>query len=900
MPKIVPPCKVWQWDINDTVTVEGIENISEWQVHFATVGDTIALVIEIKPDMTAYIPNQLVELGAAIYAYLYNVREERAYTETAILIPVSARPKPSDYISEPTEVLTWGQLRADIGTLSQLVTEDKTNLVAAINEVYDESETQSSAISSLQQNDILLTQHIADIKETDAEQTKAIDTLEQNDATQTQDIELLQTEMATKVTEDTDSLVNYYKKAETYNKTEIDTSLAQKQPIGDYITAAVDNLINYYKKTETYTQDEVNALVSGLTHITVQVVNSVADVTQPNIIYLVPTGGTGNDSYDEYLYVNGKPERIGSMRVDLSQYYTKSETYSRAEIDSALSGKQPIGDYATTTALTEGLNTKQPVGNYVTSVNNKTPVNGNVDIDAVSVTAGDGIDISETGVVSVVNPMDDSVVSAEKTWSSARVSQVLAQSGATKKYGFLWDKVNAKGTRLWDAAGITTDTTNFGHFGTVNPKCDNPFDSIYPWSERRVCNYDMRVLKTIVADGYDVLDAVTAWEGEDAFSYDPAEGLGVGVYTPEFWYTAYDTAEGRVFGVSGAPIDGWYYSEPIIAGRWLGVVEQLDGVSVLGCRVGIPTSDVAVGTLHTYAENAGMTVDDIYSWDAETMLQIVEYANMNTQNATGYGVSSLYRQNEADLIQEAATESTVIKVVAANAAYAIPGAIMDIGTTSGGYQVARRYVVSTAADETDETLLCVTLDAPVTVTTANYWSIHGLINVADAEIGSQSGYIGTNGRCNAYYRGRVTAGNKFYYVLGAFQEGQTNHIWRTKSRYDAETIVALDTSTCIDTGCVLPWGEGDIANAGYIGTLDLADGISAFPLCSVLGGNSSNPVGDYTSISAKGSNHVCAVGGGAAHDASTGRFCAYWYYSRGSAHWNLSASPSSKSSHRGS
>lgn len=111
MYKITPPCKVWQWDINDTVTVEGIENISEWQVHFATVGDTTALVIEIRHDMTAYIPNQLVELGTAIYAYLYNVREERAYTETAVLIPVNVRPKPSDYISEPTDVLTWGQLR---------------------------------------------------------------------------------------------------------------------------------------------------------------------------------------------------------------------------------------------------------------------------------------------------------------------------------------------------------------------------------------------------------------------------------------------------------------------------------------------------------------------------------------------------------------------------------------------------------------------------------------------------------------------------------------------------------------------------------------------------------------------------------------------------------------------
>ena len=108
MYKITVPAAVWQWDINDTITVEGIEDISKWQVHFATVGDSNALVLEINPDMTCYIPNQLVELGQAIYAYLYNVEEQRAYTETAVLISVKARPRPLDYISTPTEALTWG------------------------------------------------------------------------------------------------------------------------------------------------------------------------------------------------------------------------------------------------------------------------------------------------------------------------------------------------------------------------------------------------------------------------------------------------------------------------------------------------------------------------------------------------------------------------------------------------------------------------------------------------------------------------------------------------------------------------------------------------------------------------------------------------------------------------
>ena len=532
MYKITPPCKVWQWDINDTVTVEGIESISEWQVHFATVGDSNALVLEINPDMTCYIPNQLVELGQAIYAYLYNVEEQRAYTETAVLISVKARPRPLDYISTPTDVLTWGQLRADIGTLSQLATEDKTSLVAAVNELHgdiDSIETttteQEQSITAIQSKIEKIEQSITDINSTDTAQSQQI-------AQNQQDIgELAQSD--TQLAKSVSSL------AQTVDKgfKQVQTELDKKQPVGDYITNAVDNLVNYYLKSETYTQSEVNDLIGSLTHINIEVVSSIDDVTEPNVIYLVPVNsGESDDYYDEYILVNGNPELIGKTRVDLSDYYTREQT------DDLLKGKQPIG-------------------NYVTSVNGTTPdEGGNVEIDVQTYTAGEGIDISESGEIAVTNPMDDDRVSAGTTWSSARIVGVLEQAGVIRKYGILWDKVMATCTRLWDAAGITTDTSNFGHFGTVNPNYDNPFDSIYPWSERRVCNYDMRVLKTIVADGYDVLDAVTAWEGEETFSYDPAEGLGVGVYTPEFWYTAYDTAEGRVFGVSGAPIEGWYYS----------------------------------------------------------------------------------------------------------------------------------------------------------------------------------------------------------------------------------------------------------------------------------------------------------------------------------------------------
>lgn len=839
--KIIPPQKLWQWDINKKVYISGITDADEWQVHFATDDDRTALVLPIKHDDSgywAYIPNQLVSEGRLLLCYLYNQVEDWAHTETMIKIPVQRRPKPAGYTLVLTDIETRGSLREDIGSLSSLTTQTQNNLVDAINEV-----------NAKQHNDL------GGRDAADVHPMSSITGLEQK-------------------LQSIDSVGTGQAKAIAQLKQDIETNEATDKSQSQAISSMQQSISSIQSASES------NAAAISDMQVSISSINDV-DYTQSQAIADVQSDIMSLIDKDTVLSQDiAALENADTTLVQAINSLSGSVESAFAEVEAA-------------------LDKKQPVGNYVRSVNGSAPdEGGNVEIDVQTYTAGEGIDISESGVIAVTNPMDDDRVSTGTTWSSARIVGVLEQAGVIRKYGILWDKVEATCTRLWDAAGITTDTSNFGHFGAVNPSYDNPFDSIYPWSERRVCNYDMRVLKTIVADGYDVLDAVTAWEGEDAFSYDPAEGLGVGVYTPEFWYTAYDTAEGRVFGVSGAPIEGWYYSEPIIAGRWLGVVEQLDGVSVLGCRVGIPTSNVAVGTLHTYAENAGMTIDDVYSWDAETVLQIVEYANMNTQAATGNGVYSLYRQNETDLIMEDATESTVVKVVAANAAYAIPGAIMYIGTSSGGMQIARRYVVSTAADETDETLLCVTLDEPVTVTNASFWSIRGLINVADAEIGSASGYIGTNGMCNAYYRGRVTAGNTSQYCLGAYREGQTNKIWVVPTRYQSETVLSLDTSVCIDTGCTLPWAEGDAATSGYISELALAEGIAAFPLCSALGGSSSKPVGDYTYIPAKGGNTVSVLGGDASNGSANGRFFVDWHASRGSVSQLYSASPSTKTALR--
>lgn len=100
-----------------------------------------------------------------------------------------------------------------------------------------------------------------------------------------------------------------------------------------FITKAVNDLTNYYLKSETYTKEEVQSLISAINSVTVQKVDSLPEPGESNVIYLVPKSGSGNDIYDEYIFIDGKPEHIGSTQVDLSNYVQEApkdgKTYGR-------------------------------------------------------------------------------------------------------------------------------------------------------------------------------------------------------------------------------------------------------------------------------------------------------------------------------------------------------------------------------------------------------------------------------------------------------------------------------------------------------------------------------------------------------------------------------------------
>lgn len=444
-----------------------------------------------------------------------------------------------------------------------------------------------------------------------------------------------------------------------------------------------------------------------------------------------------------------------------------------------------------------------------------------------------------------------------------------------------WDTVNAACARGGVSAGVTTTTTNFGHFGSVNAAYSNPFDQFAPWSGRKLCNVDIPTYRSVYAAGGNLLDCVVAWEGDPDFELDGTNGF-VGVYTPEFWGINKILPDGKwLIGVSPTPVPGWVHFEETIGGRWFGVADSTGITSTPG----MPVVSETMAAIHARATAYDMTLDDIYTWSADSLLLCVEYATLNTQAAIGNGVDAVYVHGIRPYISE--TGVTRVVMTDAEAANFRTGVIIDIGTSDGDAQIAHRLVTSVEEYPLDSAYAIVNFDgAAVDTNTSHYVSAHGAGNSEDPDILSTSGYIGTNTKANAYYRGRVAHANLWRYCLGAYRQTGDGGVWIARDRDEAASYDALNTSVHQDTGKLLP------TTSNYISALHLLPDAPLAPVAEAVLGDSSNPVGDYCNVpSLETDNTVLKVGGNTGNGAVTGRFCGYWDSTSSLSYWNFSGLP---------
>ena len=113
---------------------------------------------------------------------------------------------------------------------------------------------------------------------------------------------------------------------------EIPTATSDLTNDSGFITNAVNDLVNYYLKSETYTQAEVDNLIGQISTVSFEIVQSLPQTGQSNIIYLLANSGTTPNVYDEYVWINNAWEKIGSTAIDLSNYWTSTSGESNSLI----------------------------------------------------------------------------------------------------------------------------------------------------------------------------------------------------------------------------------------------------------------------------------------------------------------------------------------------------------------------------------------------------------------------------------------------------------------------------------------------------------------------------------------------------------------------------------------
>ena len=75
--------------------------------------------------------------------------------------------------------------------------------------------------------------------------------------------------------------------------------------------------------------DYVTAAIADITGFHAEIVTELPAVGQTNILYLVAKSeAASGDGYDEYLYIKGAWERVGSTDIDLSGYVQASEMHA--------------------------------------------------------------------------------------------------------------------------------------------------------------------------------------------------------------------------------------------------------------------------------------------------------------------------------------------------------------------------------------------------------------------------------------------------------------------------------------------------------------------------------------------------------------------------------------------
>ncbi len=178
--------------------------------------------------------------------------------------------------------------------------------------------------------------------------------------------------------------------------------------------------------------------------------------------------------------------------------------------------------------------------------------------------------------------------------------------------------------RTDNAVGKIAEATHDGHPENVT----NDFDNLYPWSDMKSFMYDSNK------------EEIIAWYGDKEFTFTP-EDSNVNVFTriPRFWYKRYKDEQYEYWKIADYAAEGFTEFAGCSPARY-SVSGSIDiPRSVSGNK---PLDKIAPEQYRVSSKLLGNYngLLDIWSVCGIQMLYLVEYANADSQNVLGQGLSS--------------------------------------------------------------------------------------------------------------------------------------------------------------------------------------------------------------------------------------------------------------------
>ena len=124
----------------------------------------------------------------------------------------------------------------------------------------------------------------------------------------------------------------------------VKAELAKKAPIASpsftgtpKVPTASAGTNNTQAASTAFVTSAISTAMAGITKLDFQVVQTLPSTGVKGTFYLIANSGSGQNVYDEYLWINNKYEKLGTREIDLSSYIKQSDmvAITNSEIDAA-------------------------------------------------------------------------------------------------------------------------------------------------------------------------------------------------------------------------------------------------------------------------------------------------------------------------------------------------------------------------------------------------------------------------------------------------------------------------------------------------------------------------------------------------------------------------------------